>query len=125
LSLHAALLLLVQPLFAYLSLSAAHSAPMASPLGDTIVICTAKGAVAIDQSGSLPSSTKHQSNCPCCSLGCLSGCKTAPSLALISLAFDFNDFEHAEKSAVDFDDWPKPFAHQRAFSSRGPPSQIG
>ena len=58
-----------------------------------IVICTSRGPVILKDAGQLPVPSQHKPQCPCCMVGCLSGCAggavavaaDVPSIAVVAV----------------------------------------
>jgi len=50
-----------------------------------IVICTTRGPVTLKDAGQRPVPSQHKPQCPCCMVGCLSGC-AGSALAVVVAA---------------------------------------
>jgi hypothetical protein len=92
-----------------------------------IVICTARGPVILKEGGELPVPSQHKPQCPCCMVGCLSGCAggavavvaAVPSIAVVVAADDGTVVIPAA--------FEKPGTYLRLATSRprAPPALIG
>jgi hypothetical protein len=84
-------------------------------------ICTAGGLIAARDLGEMPGRANDGGECPCCVLGCLTGCGSSLVADIpVHVRIAFSD---AEKSSLRPDDHDGPAARiwPGGISQRGPP----
>jgi hypothetical protein len=116
----AALMVLLQPLFAFTVQRAMAADQPDNPFGGLMVICTAKGQVVLDDQGQ-PQPVNHGTQCPLCQIGCCAGLTTAAAPLQAETRIYFPDPVLQDLRFNPIDAAGKPDLKSSCHSPRGPP----
>ena len=111
------------------SLVAGHvpmpEASVYDPVLGEMVICTQRALVYRKDAGQLPVPSEHKSQCPCCVLGCLSGCGGgAVAVAVQSQLIAVMDRATGASSLPVANDAPASYLRLTTTHPRAPPPLI-